>query len=109
MGLAGKLIEYAVQSAARHGTGANGNVASAVEETRVRAFTGPTNEASLALYGRCGFERVGKCTIAEAMVANGNEGMPFHGRSDWGEDELGMREGVMVERVVHGKGVRKGV
>lgn len=71
-----------------------------IEKVRFRAIMGPTNDLSTALYGKFGFERCGRCTISEAMKANGNEGIPFQGRTDWPEEFLSGREGVVVERLV---------
>lgn len=71
-----------------------------IEQVRFRAIMGPTNDLSISLYGKFGFVRCGKCTIPEAMKANGNEGIPFQGRTDWSEEFLSGREGVVVERLV---------
>lgn len=70
------------------------------EQVRVRAITGPANAVSKGLYGGLGFPVVGKCTINEAMRANGNEMYPFHGRADWSEEMLNRRGGVVMEKVI---------
>lgn len=71
-----------------------------VEQVRFRVITGPTNNFSMALYGKFGYLRCGKSNIPESMKANGNEGIPFHGRTDWPEAIMKGREGVVMERVV---------
>jgi RimJ/RimL family protein N-acetyltransferase len=39
---------------------------------RVRLMVKPDNHATVGLYKRLGFEESGKCTLAEALVANGD-------------------------------------
>lgn len=93
-GIAGLLLEAAVDHA-RWVTERRGGT-----HARLRAFTGPDNEASKGLYGHFGFPAAGRCTIAEGMAANGNADWPFHGRGDWPEEMLHTRQGVIMERVV---------
>jgi GNAT superfamily N-acetyltransferase len=92
-GVAKQLIEAGVAYAKE-------SIEGSVTQARVRAFTGPSNEGSLRLYGSRGFPAVGKCTIREAVIANGNGEGGFWGRWDWGEEMLGVRVGVIMERVV---------
>lgn len=83
-------VAHALESSRRAG----------VAQVRVRAFTGPDNVASKALYGRSGFPVVGKCCLGEAVVANGNAGLPVLGKTDWSEEMLTKRVGLIMERVV---------
>lgn len=92
-GVAKQTIEAAVAYAAESMTGT-------VTQARIRAITGPDNMLSKALYGGRGFPVAGKCTILEAMVANGNSQYPFHGRTDWPEEIMKARIGVVMERIV---------
>lgn len=39
---------------------------------RVRLMVKPDNHATVGLYQKLGFEEVGRCTLAEALVANGD-------------------------------------
>ncbi|TLD27457.1 GNAT family acetyltransferase [Venturia nashicola] len=71
-----------------------------IEQVRFRAIMGPTNDLSMSLYGKFGFVRCGKSSINEAMKANGNEGIPFQGKTDWPVEFLSGRGGVIVERIV---------
>lgn len=93
-GLSRMLIKIALDSAESTSFAKEG-----IEQVRIRAIMGPTNDLSMSLYGKFGFVRCGTCTINEAMKANGNEGIPFQGRRDWPEEVLSRREGVVVERV----------
>lgn len=71
-----------------------------IGQVRFRAIIGPTNDLCMSLYGKFGFVRCGKSTIPEAMKANGNDGLPFQGRTDWSKEFLSGREAVVVERVI---------
>jgi len=101
-GIAKQLIEAAVDFATKSMTGA-------VRQVRVRAFTGPDNEISKKLYGGLGFLPVGKCTVAEAMLGNGNNMYPFRGRTDWTEELMQARIGVVMEKVVEKRSDLNGV
>jgi GNAT superfamily N-acetyltransferase len=92
--VAKQMIEAAIAYAYESMTGD-------VTQIRVRCFTGPDNKSSISLYGSLGFSIVGKCSIAEAMVGNGNSGYPFQGRpnKEW-ENVWHARLGVAIERVV---------
>ena len=92
-GVAKLLIEVGVDYAKR-------SLVGSLRQARIRAFTGPSNEGSMGLYASRGFPAVGKCTITEAVVANGNEEFGFWGRWDWNAEMMGMRMGVVMERVV---------
>jgi hypothetical protein len=50
--------------------------------------------------GCLGFKIVGKSIIRKSMAANGNEDLPFHGRTNWAEEMMNDRGGVAMERVV---------
>jgi GNAT superfamily N-acetyltransferase len=92
-GVAGLLIQKGVDYA-------RGSLRGEVKQARIRAFTGPQNEGSKKLYGGKGFPVTGKCTIREAVGANGNAEWGFWGRWDWGAEMLDSRLGVVMERVV---------
>ena len=94
-GVAGLLIGEGVRFARDSLRGEEG-----LKQARIRAFTGPDNEGSKMLYGKQGFPVVGKCTIREAVGANGNAEWGFWGRWDWGAEMLDSRLGVVMERVV---------
>ena len=94
-GIGKQLVDVALAFAAESITGS-------VVQTRVRAFTGPGNEVSKRLYGSSGFAIVGRCTILEAMLGNGNAIYPFHGRTveEWGDEIMSGRYGIIMERVI---------
>ncbi|KAJ9625808.1 hypothetical protein H2203_004571 [Taxawa tesnikishii (nom. ined.)] len=96
-GVAGQLINTAIEAAVQ---ASRDDPSGTVKQVRMREFTGPDNETSKALYGSRGFSITGKCTIREAMVANGNPDLPFAGRTDWSDETLDARKGVIMEKVV---------
>jgi GNAT superfamily N-acetyltransferase len=91
--LSKQIIQAAVASAAETLTGD-------VEQVRIRAFRSPANQVSKGLYGSLGFPTAGKCTITEVMIGNGNPQYPFHGRTDWGDERMNTRMGIVMEKVV---------
>jgi ribosomal protein S18 acetylase RimI-like enzyme len=92
-GVAQQLIETAVSYAAE-------SIQGSVRQARIRAFTKSDNMASQKLYLGRGFPPTGLITIKEAIVGNGNAEFGLLGRSDWPDEMMNSRVGVLMERIV---------
>ncbi|KAH7066353.1 putative GNAT family acetyltransferase [Paraphoma chrysanthemicola] len=68
------------------------------ELIRVRIMVKPENVATVQMYQSLGFTDAGRCTLAEALVANGDEALV---PADGGGDKFQTRAGLIMSMPLH--------
>ena len=102
-GLGSRLVETAVEYAKGYDTGPTleetASVGMKPKKARVRLFAAPESTKARALYQTWGFKDAGKCTLAEAAVANGDgDLLPVDGGVQMPE-MFHKRDGIAMERI----------
>ena len=88
-GLGGKLCQEALDYL---------QVCRPVSSIHVRLMVKPENHVTVKLYERLGFSTIGKCTLAEALRANGDGHLL---PSDTSSAKYSSRTGLIMSRVIH--------